>query len=191
MILRNREKILITFAILALIFWSFDRFYYMPQKQKIAALKGEIAATDSKLKQAMALRQGAEAIEKEISHLQKELQAYQERVLPGEEMRAFLNQLAKESERLKIKIISLGLEEEKGGAPEEQIEKAPEYKKVIVRLAMHAPYGSLENFLNHIERFPFLISLDHLKIERQEEKYPNLLITLEMRVGVSKKEPQK
>lgn len=188
MILRSREKIMIFLAVLAVVFWGYDRFYYMPQKKKFMEYKAEMAATDSKIEQAMALRQGVETIEKEISHLEKELQVYHKRLIQGEEIRAFLNQLAKDCARLKIKVVSLSPQEEKESEGKEQKEKAAKYKKVMVRMAMYATYKSLENFINNIEHLPFLISLEQVKIERKEEKFPYLLISLEMGVRVYEKE---
>lgn len=187
MVLKNREKIMIFLGMLAVAVWAFDHFYYMPQKKKIMELKAEITAMESKLAQAMAFRQGVEATEKEIARLEKEMQVYRERLLRGEELRAFLKQLAKDSEQLEIKIISLSPQEAKLPEEIEQKEKAPEYKKVNVPMVMWATYRSLESFISNLERLPFLISLDHLKIERQEDKYPYLLVTLEIGVQIYEK----
>ncbi len=184
MVLRNREKIMIFLAILAAAIWAFDHFYYMPQKKKILELKAELAAVDSKLTQAMAFRQGVETTEREIGRLEKEMQVYRARLLRGEELRTFLKQLAKDSEQLRIKIISLSPQEAKLPEEVEPKGKTGEYKKVIVRMIMWATYPSLERFIGNIELLPFLISVDQLKIERKEEKYPNLLVTLEMGVQI-------
>lgn len=187
MVLKYREKIIIFLGILAVAVWVFDHFYYMPQKKKILELKAEIASIDSKITQAMAFRQGVETTEREIVRLEKEIQVYRERLLRGEELRTFLKQLAKDSEQLKIKIISLSPQEAKLSEEIEQKEKTTEYKKVAVQMSMWATYRSLESFISNLERLPFLISLDHLKIERQEDKYPYLLVTLEIGVQIYEK----
>lgn len=187
MVLKYREKIMIFLGVLAVAVWAFDHFYYMPHKKKIAELKAEIAAVDSKLTQARAFRQGVEATEREITRLEKEMQVYRERLLRGEELRTFLKQLAKDSERLAIKIISLSPQEAKSPEEIEHKEQNAEYKKVAVQMAMWATYRSLESFISNLERLPFLISLDYLKVERQEDKYPYLFVTLEIGVQIYEK----
>lgn len=178
---------MIFLAILSVAIWGFDRFYYVPQKKKIMELKAEIAAVDSRLAQGLALRQGIATVEKEIARLEKELQSYQERLPRGEEIRAFLKQLAKDSDQLPMKIISLAPHEE-GPSPEsEKKEKPAQYKRVTVRMTLQTTYSALEKFLRNVEHLPFLISVDHLKIERKEEIYPYLQITLEMKVQVLEK----
>lgn len=184
MVLKNREKIMIFLGILAVAIWAFDHFYYMPQKKKILELKAEIGAVDSKLTEAMAFRHGVEATELEIARLEKEMQVYRARLLRGEELRTFLKQLAKDSEQLPIKIISLSAQEAKIPTKGEQKEKTGEYKKVAVPIVMWATYRGLESFIRNLEHLPFLISLDHLKIERQEKKYPYLLVNLEIGVQI-------
>ncbi len=188
MVLRNREKIMIFLAILAVAIWAFDHFYYMPQKTKILQLKTEIAALDAKINQALAFRQGVETMQHEITRLEKETQVYRERLLRGNELRSFLKQLAQDSNQMAIKIVSLSPQETKLPGEVEQKGKAGEYKKVAVQMVMWATYHSLESFLKNLERLPFLISLDYLKMERQGDKYPYLLITLEIGVQIYDKE---
>ncbi len=188
MVLRKREKIMIFAAILAVAVWAFDHFYYMPQKKKIRQLKTEITALDAKINQALTFRQGIETTEREIARLEKETQVYRERLLRGDELRTFLKQLAQDSKQKAIKIVSLSPQETKLSEEVEQKGKAGEYKKVVVQMVMWATYHSLESFLKNLEHLPFLISLDYLKVERQGDKYPHLLVTLEIGVQIYEKE---
>jgi len=93
MVLKKREKILIFFVIIAVAIWAFDRFYYTPQKKKITTLKEEINAADVKLKESVLFTKGVETVEAEVARLENELQRLSDKMLRGEEFRAFLKHL--------------------------------------------------------------------------------------------------
>src|SRR4030066_443739 len=107
MVLKKREKILIFFVILAVAIWAFDRFYYPPQKKKIATLKEEVKAANLKLKESVLYTQGVETVEAEVARLEKELKRLSDKMLRGEEFRAFLKHLGSESDRLQMKLFSI------------------------------------------------------------------------------------
>src|SRR4030042_3238454 len=111
--LKSKEKILLIFVIIAIAIWGFDRFYYTPQSRKISKFKEEIKAADQKMEQFLLLTKGVETVEAEVTRLEGELKALSERTLKGEEFRAFLRHLARESNALPMKIISLTPQEEK------------------------------------------------------------------------------
>src|SRR4030067_1838344 len=113
MVLKSREKILICLVLIAVAIWTFDHFYYSPQKKKISQLKEEITSADLRLKESPLLIQGVENMESEVSRLEKELQGIIERMLKGEESRTLLKHLARDSYRLQMKLVSLDLREER------------------------------------------------------------------------------
>ena len=93
MVVKKREKILIFFAILGVAIWAFDQFYYTPQKKKITALREEAKAADLKLKESVLFTQGVETVETEVARLENKFQRLGDKMLPGEEFRAFLKHL--------------------------------------------------------------------------------------------------
>jgi Tfp pilus assembly protein PilO len=185
MVLKKREKVLLVLAIIAVAIGAFDWFYYSPQKKIILNLKEQIKVADLKLKEYTQFTQGMETVEGDVSRLEKELQGWSERMLRGEEFRAFLRHLARDSDRLQMKIISLTPQEEKIPLPEGKKETFdPRYKRVAIQIVLHSTYPSLGTFLKGIEELPFLVTVDNLQIERNEETLPFLKVTLGLSVHV-------
>jgi Tfp pilus assembly protein PilO len=177
--LKSRERILIIFVLIAIAIWSFDRFYYTSQSQKISKYKEEIKAADQKMEQFLLLTKGVETAEATVARLEKELKGLSERTLRGEEFRAFLRHLAKESDSLQMKIISLTPQEEKL-IPEEgkKTSFVSKYKKVNVQMVLQSTYAKLGIYIKEIEKLPFFVNVDSLQIERNEEIVPFIKATI-------------
>jgi Tfp pilus assembly protein PilO len=179
MVLKSREKILLIFVLIAIVIWAFDRFYYTSQSRKILQFKEEIKAADQKTEQFLLLTKGVETVEAEVTRLEKELKGLSERTLKGEEFRAFLRHLARESNSLQMKIISLIPQEEKLSLPEGKKESSAfQYRKVTIQMVLHSTYTKLGIYLKDIEKLPFLVNVDSLQIERNEEILPLLKVTM-------------
>jgi Tfp pilus assembly protein PilO len=179
MVLKSREKILIVLAIIAGGVWAFDSFYYTPQTHKISRLKADINAADLKLKGSLLVTEGVETLEVEILRQEGELKRLSERTLKGEEFRTFLRHLARESDSLQMKVISLNPQEEKLPPPEGKKETpASKYRRVSVQMVLHSTYTKLGTYLKGIEELPFLIHVDSIQIEKNEEVQPLLKVTM-------------
>jgi hypothetical protein len=179
MVLKSREKILLILVLIAIAIWVFDRFYYAPQSRKILKFKEEIKAADLKMDQFLLLTKGVETVETEVTRLEKELKGLSERTLKGEEFRAFLRHLARESDSLKMKIISLTPQEEKLPLLEGKKESSAfQYRKITIQMVLHSTYTKLGIYLKEIEKLPFLVNVDSLQIERNEEIQPFLKVTM-------------
>ncbi len=193
--LKSREKILVVFVLIAIAIWGFDRFYYAPQSRKMIQFKGEIKAADQKMEQFLLLTKGVETVEAEVTRLEKELKGLSERTLKGEEFRAFLRHLARESNVLPMKIISLTPLEERLSLPvgiesestrsyrtdsyrEGKKESAFQYRKVTIQMVFYSTYTKLRTYLKEVEKLPFLVNVDSLQIERNEEISPSLKVTM-------------
>jgi hypothetical protein len=177
--LKSREKILIVLAIIAGAVWAFDRFYYTPQNRKVKTLKAEIKAADLKLNESLLLSKGVETLEAEVLHQEGELKRLSERTLKGEEFRTFLKHLARESNPLQMKVISLNPQEEKisllDGKKEASISK---HRKVSIQMVLLSTYAKVGTYLKGIEELPFLINVDSLQLEKNEEVQPLLKVTM-------------
>ena len=186
MVLKSREKILLIFVLIAIVIWAFDRFYYAPQSRKILMFKGEIKAADLKMDQFLILTKGVETAEAEVTRVEKELQGLSERTLKGEEFRAFLRHLARESDPVQMKVISLTPQEEKLPLPVgtdshregKKESTAFRYRKVTIQMVFHSNFAKLGAYLKEIEKLPFLVNVDSLQIERNEEILPFLKVTM-------------
>jgi len=185
MALKSREKILLFFVVIAAGIWAFDRFYYVPQKKKISALKEEIKTADLKLKESLLFTKGVETVEAEVSRLEKELQGLNERMLRGEEFRAFLMHLGKESDRLRMKMISMTSQEDKTSRREgKKVNSAFGYRRITIQMVLHSNFTALGTYLRGIEELPFLVMVDKLYVERRGERKPLLKVTLGLSVYV-------
>jgi hypothetical protein len=183
MVLKSREKILIFFVVLAIVIWAFDHFYYTPQKKKISILKEEIKSADLKLKESLIFNQGVEVVGSEVSRLEKEFQMLTERTLRGEEFRVFLKHLARDSDRLQMKIVSMDLKEEEiSPAEKEKTTSTLQYSKVTVLMVLYSTYSALEAYVKSIEGLPFIVSVDHLQVEKNDSTPPLLKVTMWLNV---------
>jgi Tfp pilus assembly protein PilO len=179
MTLKSREKILIIFAVIAIAVWVFDHFYFTPQRNKIRALKADLKAGDLKSKESHLVTMGVEALEAEILRQEEVLKRLSERTRRGEEFKTFLRHLARESDSPQMKVISLIPQEEKVHSSQEKKEaSASQYRKLAVQVVLHATYTKLEAYLKGIEELPFLINVDNIQVERNEEVHPLLKVTI-------------
>jgi hypothetical protein len=185
MALKRREKILLIGILIAIAIFLFDRLFDTPMNRKISALKGEVKAADSKLSELALLSKGLEATEAEVFRLENELKGLSERTLRGEEFRAFLRHLARESDPLQMKVISITPSEEKLSPPEEKKGTAlQESRKVTVHLVLHSTFAKLESYLKGIEELPFLVRIEGLQIQRIYEIQPLLKVTLGLKMYI-------
>ena len=185
MVLRSREKILLVFVFIAIAIWAFDQFYYTPQSREISKLKDEVKVAELKLKESLLLTEGVKTTEAELARMEKELKWLSERTLKGEEFRAFLKHLAKETESLKMKIITLTPYEEKPSLPEgKKGASALGYRKITVVMILHSTYAKLATYLKQIEKLPFLVNVDNLQIEKSEEVFPFLKVTMGLTIYI-------
>ena len=185
MTLKSREKILLIFVFIAIAIWAFDQFYYSPQSRKILVFKEEIKAADLKMDEFLMLTKGVETTEAEVSRLKKEKKSLIERTLKGEEFRSFLRHLAKESDSKEMKVISLTPQEAKLPLEGKKESTAFRYRRVTIQMVLHSTFPKLRSYLKEIEKLPFLINIDSLQIERNEECLPFLKVTMELSMHIT------
>jgi hypothetical protein len=181
MVLKKREKIFLMLVPVVLAILVFDRVYYTPQSRRILRLKEEVRIADLKLNESADLTKGVQTLEAEVSRLEGELRRLVGQTLKGEEFRVFLKHLARESDPLQMRIISLAPQEERLASTEgKKRTPAFQFRKVTILLVLHTTYAKLEHYLKEIEELPFRVSVDSLQIEKNEEKLPPLRVTIEL-----------
>jgi len=184
--LTNREKIFIVLAGIAIAFWVFVTLYYTPQSRKMKALEADLKAADLKSEESQLVTKGVETLEAEILRQEEALKRLSERTLRGEEFRAFLRHLARESDSPEMKVISLIPQEENLPPPEGGKERpTPQYRRVTVQMVLHSTFAKLETYLKGIEQLPFLINVDNIQMERVEEAQPFLKVTIGLSMYVT------
>lgn len=187
--LKRREKILLLFCLITVSFYFFDLFYYKPRSKRIKAIEAESKAVDQKLQQLSLLTREIETINERVKELENKLKGLNEKTLKGDELKAFLNHLAKESNPNLMKVISLKpIEEEITTNKEEgKTGLTGKLKKINITMILHSTFHKLQNYINEIGKLPFLIQIEGLQIERDEEIYPLLKATLTINLFVSSK----
>ncbi len=186
MVLKSREKTLIVFAGIAVAFWVFVTFYWTPRVREIKALNAEIKAADLKSEESSVLTKGVETLEIEVLRQEEVLRRLGERTLRGEEFRAFLRHLAKESDSPQMKVISLTPQEENLPPPQGKKQgSASQYRRLAIQVVLHSTYTKLESYLKGIEGLPFLIHVDNIQVERTEEVHPSLKTTIGLSMYVT------
>ena len=185
MAIKRREKILLVAALIAFAIFLFDRLFYTPQHRRVLKLQEEVKAANHKLSELEILSKGLETSEAGIALLEKELKGLTERTLRGEEFRAFLRHLARESDPLQMKVISITPSEEKVTRSEEKKGLvSPDSRIVTVQLVLHSTFAKLESYLKGIDGLPFLVQIDSLQMERNEEAHPLLKVILGLRMYI-------
>jgi len=183
--LKSREKVLVAFMVVAIGIWAFDQFYYTPQKRKIKILKEEIQNSDLKLKESLVLAKGLEITQTEVSQMEKKLDLLGRKPMKGGEFKAFLRHLAKESERLHMKTISIAPQEEGRNSSKENEENPPSpFEKVPVQLVLHSDFYSLGDYLKGIEGLFLPVYISGIQIEKVEEIFPLLKATIGLTIYV-------
>lgn len=185
MVIKTRERILFFFMIIAIAILAFDSLYYTPQERKIKRLREEVKTADQKLNTSLVFNKGVETVEAEVARLEKELHGFSERTLGGEEFRVFLKHLARDSDCLQMKIVSLTIKEEEISSPEGNGENSTfQYKRVGVQMVLRSTFDALVVYVKEIEELSFLVSVDHLQIEGDKETLPFLKVAMGLSVFV-------
>lgn len=185
MAMKRREKVLLVAVFIALAIFLFDQLFYTPQHRRVLRLQEDVKAANNKLSELNLLSKGLETSEAEIALLEKELKGLTERTLRGDEFRAFLRHLARESDPLQMKIISITPFEEKITPSEEKKGTvSPDTRIVTVQLVLNSTFAKLDSYLKGVEGLPFLVQIESLQMERNEETQPLLKVILGLRMYI-------
>lgn len=187
--LKNREKILLVFACIAISFLIFDRFYYFQRSRKTYTLREEIKSIEAQMNELNLYYKGLEEVQREVERLETELKALGEKVLRGEEFKAFLRHLARETDSSHMKMISITPFEEKFPLSEEKKEEtSPPYRKVTIEIIFQSTFSKLASYLKGLEELPFWVQLKSLQVERQDNHHPLLRVKMVLKMLVMEKE---
>jgi Tfp pilus assembly protein PilO len=176
--LSTREKIITGLTLTVVIVWGFYTFFYAPKKQALARIQAEIQTIDDGMAQAVVLRTESEHVEKELKALRERAAAFKGKLSGEKHISAFLKNLAHETSRLNISIISLQ-------PKEETVEPDARVKSYAVDLKLFSSFQSFALFLDRLKELPLLIMVDQFEIGRGERGPGELKATLRLKVYVS------
>ena len=182
MTLKKREKFLLLLVFVAIALLAFDRFYYTPQNRKISKLKEEVKGAEQKLNESLPIAKGIESLEAQVTRLEQVLEISKSRMPGGEGLKAFLSHMARETNRLQMKVISLIPQEEKGVLLEEKKIPLIPYEKTHIQMVAHSSFSSLESYLRAISELPSPITITSLQVEKDDKIDPLLKATLQVTV---------
>jgi hypothetical protein len=185
MTLQKREKLLLVLVVIVIAVLLFDRLIYAPQQRRVSRLKEEVKVADQKLNELALLAKRLESSEAEITRLEEELKGLSGRTLRGEEFRAFLRHLARQSDPLQMKVVSVVPSEDKViPLGEKRGTMLADFRRVTVQLVLHSTFSRLESYLRGIEELPFPVQVEGLQIERNDEIHPLLKATLGLKMFI-------
>jgi Tfp pilus assembly protein PilO len=198
--LSPRERVLVSFAVAALIAAGFYLLVYVPQTDTLARLDRELAAKQQELDRLKALAATREAKEAEYAALVDRIRLVERRLPPEREIPALIRQLQDAAREVGIKLTLLrpgptqaptaGAQQAAPGAQQaaQPPAQAPPYRLFRVDLGFDGTYPDLIRYLGRLENFPRFIVLRQVALAPAE--LPRLRVTLQANTYVLPREQQ-
>jgi Tfp pilus assembly protein PilO len=158
--------------------WAFFTFVYTTKKGKIDALKVEIEMDRQSWKTMEAAAADLEGLEAEILKERERLALMKSKLSSERRVVQILRQLSEETRRLDITLLSLSSVRKQQESEGRREGVASRYGKQVIAVTMRCPYGVLSSYLKRLGGLPFYVEIEDVTIERLEEYYPNLLVSL-------------
>ncbi|MFH0787769.1 MAG: hypothetical protein V2B13_09160 [Pseudomonadota bacterium] len=188
MVLKTREKIILGVAILAGVVMGFDTFFVRPKNKELAALRTEVLEANEKLTEITTSMAGLQAVKKRVEEKRKEKEFVSGRISDARQLSLLLDQMGKESQRKQIDLMQLNINYAPSGGPAEAKGKPQSgpFKKVALDVGLRAGYGAIGPYLDSIQSLPIFMEVETIDINRKEEIFPKLEITIQQSLYMSK-----
>ena len=195
MVLKTREKIFMGVAIFVGIVMGFDQFGTQPKKKEVQVLQKEVQEYNEKLASVTLSLTGLNTLKKRVEEKRKQKESLTGRIADARQVTLLLDQMGKESQRNKIDLVQLTINEPSPGGQAEEKEKSKSgsIKKVVLNVGLLGDYGTVGPYLESIQTLPIFMEIERVGIQRKEETFPKLEVTLQQNLFISpslKKEPQ-
>jgi len=165
----KRERIMIGAAVLAVVLMCFYVFVYQPKKIQCMTLQKRIKSMGLEIDRIVRAIPDLKKLEEEVGREQKWVSSAREAASDMQPMEQLLQQLARDTRRLDIDVISLELREESGASHEKS-----SYKKTTIVINIQCPYRHLGSYLKGLDGLPGLFILEGLEIVRDDQIFPKL-----------------
>lgn len=189
MVLKTREKIILGVAVLAGVVMGFDTFFVRPKNKELAALRTQVLEANEKLTEITTSMAGLQAVKKRVEEKKKEKEFVSGRISDPRQLSLLLDQMGKESQRKQIDLVQLNINYAPTGGPAEAKGKPPlsgSFKKVALDVGLRAGYGAIGPYLDSIQSLPIFMEVEKVDINRKEEIFPKLEITIQQSLYMSK-----
>lgn len=188
MVLKTREKIILAVAILAGVVMAFDTFFVRPKNKELAALRTQVLEANEKLTEITTSMAGLQAVKKRVEEKRKEKEFVSGRISDARQLSLLLDQMGKESQRKQIDLMQLSINYAPSGGPAEERGKplSGPFKKVALDVGLRAGYGAIGPYLDSIQSLPIFMEVEKVDINRKEEIFPKLEITIQQSLYMSK-----
>ena len=173
--LSNREKVMVGTATAVVAIMCFYAFLYAPLQKHTLRLKVEIEAMDLDIDRIKEATSNLSKLEEQVASEQKRMALIKMTISGEEQLIGLLRQLAGESHRLAMDVISLGSGKEWDSSPGELY-----YRRLPVEINIQCRYEDLIGYLERLQELPGLVTIDEFHIERGEEIFPKLQVELSL-----------
>lgn len=173
--LSKREKVMVGAATAAVVIMCVYAFLYAPLQKHTLRLKAEIEAMDLDIDRIKKTTPNLKKLEEEVASEQKRMALIKMTISGEEQLIGLLRQLAGESHRLAMDVISLGPGKEWDSPRSDSY-----YRRLPVEINIQCRYEDLIFYLERLQELPGLVTIDEFHIGRDEEIFPKLQVELSL-----------
>ncbi|MCP4713605.1 MAG: type 4a pilus biogenesis protein PilO [Deltaproteobacteria bacterium] len=156
--LSEREKWMALVVAIAVIYFVFDYWIYMPQTQQLKELKKQIETTSTETQGLLSNIRDPRSLVAEVEVLQKKLVFLEEKIPLDGRTGPFLEQIARTCQQLQMEIITM--------KPQETDTDAADFKRVAVQIRLKSNFKTINRFMQEIKKLPVLTIVDELEIRK-------------------------
>ncbi|MCU0579866.1 MAG: type II secretion system protein M [Desulfobacterota bacterium] len=187
--IKKREKIMLAAAVVVVLYFAADFLFIRPLDKQIKERREHLKQVEEKMAAAVNTIPELNSLRLRVKEKIDFLSGAKDKITGREQIRIFLNQLAQESNRLKLEIKAMSFSPEgetaggkagKPAAPEEKKEGADpgvRFKKVTASVNLTGPYEGVREYLAKMEQLPLFMELDHIQIQGDKDGLPRVQLT--------------
>jgi len=171
--INKREKIMIGAAVFAVALICFYVFVYQPKNKEFMTLQERIKSVDREIERIVKAIPDLKKLEEDVTREQKWVSLAKKTASDMQPIEQLLQHLARDTRRLNIDVISMGLGKELKPSHEKS-----RYKRMTMVINIQCPYRHLGSYLKSLGELPGLFILEGLEIARDNQIFPKLRINL-------------
>jgi hypothetical protein len=190
MVLKTREKIMVTLAAAVVLYFAVDFLLLVPMQKGIKSKQAQLKVLQEKMTAATGVIPELAVLRTRVEEKRRFLDSAKGKVVGKDQIRLFLDQLAAESARLKLEINSLTIgregemgKSEKPAAPQSAGNKAAglegsKFKKVMTDLNLSGSYEGVMSYLAGVEKLPLFMEMDQVQIQGNRDGLPKVQLSI-------------
>jgi len=167
-------------AVFAVVLMCFYVFVYQPKKKETVRLQERIKSVDREIERIVKAIPDLKKLEEDVTREQKWVSLAKKTASDMQPIEQLLQHLARDTRRLNIDVISIGL-----GKELEPSHEKSRYKRMTMVINIQCSYRHLASYLKSLGELPGLFILEELEIVRDNQIFPKLRIHLALSAFVS------